>query len=100
LVSGTAQAVERVRGPVILVANLLTEGRGMARFTAADAVRRVGEALGRPVDVLIANTGMPSAATRERYSAENKLPLQLGDVPSSCELVTGDFWKGDIARHD
>jgi hypothetical protein len=63
-------------------------------------VKRVGEALGRPVDVLIANTGTPSAETLARYSEENKLPLQLGDLPSSCELVTGDFWKGDIARHD
>lgn len=100
LVSGTAQAVQRVKGPVILVANLLTEGRGMAGFTAADAVKRVGEALGRPVDVLIANTGTPSEETLERYRGENKLPLQLGDLPSSCELVTGDFWRGDIARHD
>lgn len=72
----------------------------MAGFTAADAVKRVGEALGRPVDVLIANTGTPSEETLERYRGENKLPLQLGDLPSSCELVTGDFWRGDIARHD
>src|SRR6476469_6457028 len=35
LVKGAAEAVQRVRGPVILVTNLLTEGRGMASFTAA-----------------------------------------------------------------
>ena len=44
-----------MKGPVILVANLLTEGRGMAGFTAADAVARIEEAIGRPVDMVIAN---------------------------------------------
>jgi uncharacterized cofD-like protein len=99
LVGGTAETVQQVRGPVILVSNLLTEGRGMAAFTAGDAVRRISEALGRPVDVVIANTGRPSDATLERYRAEDKLPLQPGDIPSFCEVVTGDFWRGDIARH-
>jgi uncharacterized cofD-like protein len=100
LVGGTAQAVQHVKGPVIVVSNLLTEGRGMAAFTAADAVKRITEAIGRPVDVVIANSGRPSAATLERYRAEDKLPLELGDVPGHCEVVTGDFWRGDIARHD
>lgn len=100
LVGGTAQAVQRVRGPVIVVSNLLTEGRGMATFTAGDAVRRISEALGRPVDVVVANTGEPSAETLERYRDEDKRPLKLGGIPSSCEVVTGDFWRGDIARHD
>jgi len=100
LVGGTAQAVQHVKGPVIVVSNLLTEGRGMAAFTAADAVKRITESIGRPVDVVIANSGRPSAATLERYRAEDKLPLELGDVPGYCEVVSGDFWRGDIARHD
>jgi hypothetical protein len=27
-------------------------------------------------------------------------PLSPGDLPAHCQLVGGDFWKGDIARHD
>ena len=100
LVRGTAEAVRQVRGPVILVSNLLTEGQGMASFTAGEAVRRIGDALGRPVDVLIANTGRPAQATLARYRAEHKLPLELGEVPPTCEVVGGDFWREDIARHD
>ena len=34
LVSGVAEALAQVKGPIILIANLLTEGRGMAGFTA------------------------------------------------------------------
>ena len=45
-----------MKGPVILVANLLTEGRGMVGFTAADAVARIEDAIQRPVDVVITNT--------------------------------------------
>ena len=100
LVRGAKDAVAKARGPVILVTNLLTEGRGMKSFTAAEAIRRIGEVIGRPVDVAIVNTGLPSISTLGRYLEEHKEPLEIGEIPSSCELVTGDFWQGDIARHD
>jgi hypothetical protein len=72
----------------------------MSTFTAGEAVRRMGEALGRPIDVAIVNTGLPSMETLARYRTEHKEPLELGQIPPSCEVVTGDFWQGDIARHD
>jgi 2-phospho-L-lactate transferase/gluconeogenesis factor (CofD/UPF0052 family) len=87
-------------GPVILIANLLTEGSGMAGFTAADAARWVSRAIERPVDVVIANTGRPSKETLMRYAAEEKLPLELGALDDRVELVTGPFWNTAIARHD
>jgi len=100
LVKGAPEAVRAVRGPIVLVTNLLTEGRGMARFTAADAVRLLGDTIGRPIDVVVVNTARPAAATLERYAAEHKAPLELGDMPPTCEIVSGGFWCGDIARHD
>jgi uncharacterized cofD-like protein len=101
LVRGTREALARVPGPIILVANLLTEGRGMAGFTAGDAVRRIGDAIGRPVDVVVFNTGHPPDEVLERYAAEHKQPLELGSLPSTCELVCGSLWSsGAIARHD
>jgi uncharacterized cofD-like protein len=100
LVRGAPEAIQRVPGPVVLVTNLLTEGQGMWHFTAAEAVWQMTAAIGRPIDVVIVNTGRPSEPTLERYRAERKQPLEIGDLPPSCELVTGDFWRGDIARHD
>jgi uncharacterized cofD-like protein len=100
LVKGVAEALGEVRGPVILVANLLTEGRGMAGFTAADAVARIEEAIRRPVDVVITNTKWPHSKVLHRYALEHKEPLGPGDLPAHCELVGGDFWRGEIARHD
>lgn len=100
LVKGAAEAVREVRGPIVLVSNLLTEGRGMSGFTAGDAVRALSDRIQRPVDVVIANTARPSAATLERYAQEQKAPLEVGDLPAGCELVAGDFWCDEIARHD
>jgi uncharacterized cofD-like protein len=100
LVRGVPEALAQVRGPIIVIANLLTEGRGMSGFTAADAVRWVSGAINRPVDVVIANTGRPSAESLARYAAEHKEPLEIGDVDPACEAVIGAFWCREIARHD
>ena len=100
LVRGVPEALARMKGPVILIANLLTEGRGMSGFTAADAVRWVSETIHRPVDVVIANTGGPAPNALATYAAEHKEPLALGQLEQSCDVVLGEFWCKDIARHD
>jgi len=100
LVRGVREALSQVRGPVILIANLLTEGRGMQGFTAADAARWVSRAIDRPVDVVIANTGRPSDEAVARYASEHKAPLELGDLDGGVEPVLGRFWGSAIARHD
>lgn len=99
LVRGMPEALRRIEGPIVLVANLLTEGRGMGGFTAAEEVRWIGEAIGRPVDVVVVNTAKPSAETLDRYAVEHKHPLDVGEVPAGCEVVEGTFWDGEIARH-
>ncbi len=100
LVKGVRESIASVKGPVILIANLFTEGRGMAGFTAADATRWVSQALGRPVDVVIANTGRPAQDVLLRYALEHKAPLELGELDPRCEAVLGEFWRTSIARHD
>ena len=100
LVGGVAEAMKAIKGPVILIANLLTEGRGMAGFTAADAVSRIEDAIQRPVDVVITNMKWPSSQVLGRYALEHKEPLAPGPLPVHCELVGGELWTSDIARHD
>jgi uncharacterized cofD-like protein len=99
-VQGCREALADVRGPIICIANLLTEGRGMAGFTAAEVVARLGAAIGRPVDVVLVNTGTPADDVLERYAREHKTPLPLGTLPAGCEVVEGVFWRGAIARHN
>ena len=100
LVRGVREALAEMRGPIILIANLLTEGRGMQGFTAADAVQWVSRAIDRPVDVVIANTGRPSEEALGRYASEHKEPLPLGALDGGVDAVLGRFWSSAIARHD
>ena len=100
LVRGVKEALSTMRGPIILISNLLTEGPGMAGFTAADAAHWVSRAIDRPVDVVIANDARPSEEAVRRYAAENKEPLALGHLDPSIDAVHGRFWCTEIARHD
>jgi hypothetical protein len=63
-------------------------------------VARIEEATRRRVDVVITNTVWPAAPVLERYAHEQKHPLLPGDLPKHCEVVGGEFWTGEIARHD
>ena len=99
LPAGVREVVAAVDGPIVLVTNLLTEGRGMKGFTAGAAVSRISEVIGRSVDVVIVNTGHPGEESLARYADEHKEPLPVGDVPDGCEVITGEFWQGAFARH-
>ena len=35
-----------------------------------------------------------------KVHVEHKEPLRLGTLPPDCELVEGEFWRREIARHD
>ncbi len=100
LVKGCREALAEVKGPIVFISNLLTEGRGMAGFTAAQAMNHLSAAIGRDVDVLVFNADPPPPAVLARYAAEHKEPLALGRVPDTCQVVEGGFWCGSIARHD
>jgi uncharacterized cofD-like protein len=100
LVDGCRDALAQVRGPIIYIANLLTEGRGMSGFTAGQAAEQLRMAIGRPVDALVFNVEQPSEDVLWRYAREHKHPLPLGDLPNGCQVIEGGFWGGSIARHD
>src|SRR4029453_10406535 len=93
LVTGVREALHDVKGPVVLISNLLTEGSGMNGFTASDAARQISEAIDRPVDVVVQNVAGPSEEVLARYAKEHKRPLELGPLPAGCGLGGGGFWK-------
>ncbi len=100
LVEGVKEALGEVKGPIVLVANLLTEGKGMQAFSAADAAKWVERAIGRPVDVIVFNTARPPDEVLARYESEHKRLLERGEIPPSIEVVEGRLWRTAIARHD
>ena len=54
----------------------------------------------RKVDVVITNVKWPSPKVLGRYALEHKEPLATGQLPDHCEVVGGEFWTSEIARHD
>ena len=45
------------------------------------------------------NDGHPEGDVLGRYASEHKELLSIGDMPEGCEVVSGSFWQGQIARH-
>src|SRR4051812_18978498 len=70
LVGGPPDGVGRVRGPFVLAATLRTEGGAMSASPAGTAANLLGEAIGRPVDVVIVNSTRPPPATLAKYAHE------------------------------
>jgi hypothetical protein len=71
----------------------------MEGFTAADAVARLSDAIGRSIDVVVFNSALPPPSVLEGYALEHKVPLELGNLPDACQLIEGAFWRRSIARH-
>jgi uncharacterized protein (UPF0548 family) len=50
-------------------------------------------------DVRAATCSIWARALRS-YEVEHKMPLCLGSLPGHVEVVEGEFWCFEIARHD
>lgn len=101
LPTGMTEAIRSSRAPIVFIANLVTEGTGMAR-SIRDAVTRVEEAAGRPVERIIANGAVPDGAPLDAYEREGKFPL-LPDADDRCDprvIIAGLWTDPAIARHD
>ena len=87
LVEGVRDALQEVRGPVILISNLLTEGSGMNGFTAGrcGAPDQPRPSAGRSTSSSTTPT-VPSAEVLARYAAEDKRPLELGNLPKDMRV--------------
>ena len=100
LVRGAPEAIQQVPGPVVLVTNLLTEGRGMWHLTAGGAIRQI-ERGHRAPDRRRHHQHRTSVGGDARAVPPGAQEAAGdGDVPATCEVVTGRFWRGEIARHD
>lgn len=101
LPTGITDAIRASGAPVVFIANLVTEGTGMAR-SIRDAVTRVEAAVGRPVERIIANGAIPDGAPLDAYGREGKLPLlpDEDDLADPRTVVAGLWTDPAIARHD
>jgi uncharacterized cofD-like protein len=100
---GIVSALQKAKGKLIYIANLLTEGRGMKGMQLEDIVAMVERQIDRSVDYVVANEHWPFAgeALFERYAMESKYPVISKSTSSDPRILSGDLWfDKEIARHD
>lgn len=88
--------------PMIFMANLLTEGRGMRGFTIPKIVHIAERVIGRSFEQIIFNTRIPNDDMCARYAAEEKYPLlETSEMAHDSRYMGVDLWMDEtIARHD
>jgi uncharacterized cofD-like protein len=104
LVDGVAEAIRACEGEVVYICNVMTKRGETDGYDAADFVRTIHRHLGRRVDTVVVNTGIPDEAATARYAAEGAFPVapQLDDLRALVpRIVYGSFMTGEsLVRHD
>lgn len=102
LPSGIKQAIKRSPAKIVLIANLFTEGKGMANQDVASLASTVQNAVGRSMEFIVVNSvPVKKAETHQRYEAEHKQPLEVGWPVTYSRIIEADLWTDQTyARHD
>lgn len=75
LPEGMKAAITRSSGRIVLVLNIMTKLGETQGYRAEDFITRIEERLGRPCDVILANTGDIPRKSRLMYAVERKVKL-------------------------
>lgn len=101
------EAIDRSRGKIMYVCNMVTQPGETEDFKVSDHIRLLNQYLGRrKVDVVVANDGEIDAEMARRYeSLEQKDPVELDKkvTESLVEKVISDDYvtvKNNLLRHD
>ena len=104
--AGTGEALARFAGPVMYVANVMTQPGETTGFSVSDHLRAITDHIGPIVtDVLVHSNRLPGEVV-ERYKAEGAAPVAidreeiqaLGVRVREAELISEDSSRG--VRHD
>ncbi len=98
---GVKEAITESKAPIIFIANLLTEGRGMRDYDAKKYVAVLESYIGRSVDYIVLNKFIPSPEILDLYTQEHKYPIEMGEAVGDSRFIQADLWTDlKIARHN
>ena len=104
LVDGVAEAIRACRGEVVYICNVMTKRGETDDYGAADFVRVIQQYLGRTVDTVVVNTGMPQAQVAARYAEEGAFPVtpEIEAIRAlGPKVIAGPFMTTEsLVRHD
>jgi uncharacterized cofD-like protein len=114
VVRGVPDAIQKSRGKVVYVVNLMTKKGQTYNFTVKDHVCEMEKYLGRKIDVVIVNTGKFPSSILRKYEKEDEFPVNI-DLDSlsgrniikkdfiakeEVKKITGDVLRRSLIRHD
>ena len=101
------EAIDRSRGKIMYVCNMVTQPGETEEFKVSDHIRLINKYLGeRKVDVVVANDGVIDKEMAKRYeSLEQKDPVELDreETEAMVETVISDDYvtvKNNLLRHN
>ena len=108
LVKGVSEAIRRSNTTVVYVANLMTQPGETEGMRLSDHVMEVEKYLGRNIDFVVANSGLPPKDVLERYEREgySMLELDLQNIESTvivehfATTIVDPFDGKEKIRHD
>lgn len=104
LVTGFKEALQESEAKLIYIPNIMTKKSETDGFTGADFVKVVREAIGKNIDVCIANSGNLSEEMIEKYKQEKACPVIYDDsvYEYAEKLILDDLVEesGGIVRHN
>lgn len=104
LVDGVAEALRSCEGELVYVCNVMTKRGETDGYGAADFVRTIHHYLGRRVDTVVVNTGVPQAQAAARYAEQGAHPVapELDAVHALVpHVLAGAFMMAEaLVRHD
>ncbi len=104
IVKDIVEAINKTKGKVIYIVNIMTKYGETYGFKANDFVRVIQEHLGKTViDYVIINTEVPTGAILERYEKDKEEPVLYDreNFKNGVKVITGEFLrKGKFLRHN
>ncbi|MEI7498174.1 MAG: uridine diphosphate-N-acetylglucosamine-binding protein YvcK [Candidatus Falkowbacteria bacterium] len=103
-VPGVREALVATRAKLVYIVNIMTKYGETHRFDLSDFISEIETAIGRPLDIVIANSALPSQSMLDKYKKENAEPVlfKAGYEVNEKKIILRDVIdeSGDILRHN
>jgi len=91
VVDGVPEAIQRSRGRLLYIANLMTKAGQTTGMGTKEHVDEVARYTGRTPDAMLVNSRPLPEELLARYEAESEYPVHETHSPDSIPVIAGDF---------
>jgi len=96
IVNGARPALQKTKAKIIYITNLMTRYTQTHGFTAQDHVDTITEYIGRPIDVVLVNSGKISPKIKAKYALQKEYPVINNLSPDSPYTIVADNFASSI----